>query len=602
MQTNTRWLFALVAAAILVAAGTCGVIWQLMRQEQALAREQRRERLENAASLVARESERAWEQATGKAESSLLLEWDKNGVRRTAGAPLLWSPRPAVVAPASGDWFARAEALEFGQQKPAEAIGEYTALLQHKSVEVRAGALLRIARCQRRLGRLPEALRTYEQLTVLGAAPVPLGPAAWVGHFERAQLFEGVGDKEAASQELLKLKACLEQGPAAVDRATFEFFQQHAGVDPRLIAWAEAATAVYSSAEPGGKGAELLEAGGTRFAAAWEGDGASGRGRLIHFDAIRERTAAALAGTAVQWELVTGTDHKPVRPGLWRGAAETGLPWGVRVSLAEPESGQRVFLLAAGLALAGLTILATLYLAYRAVRRELQAVSMQSDFLASVSHEFRSPITAITHLTDLLAAGITPEERRPLYYQALAKETRRLRDMVENLLDFGRMEAGRFRYRPEPLDAAEVTAELLEDFRTQPVASQHTVRLETPQAVVPLIADREALRRALWNLLENAAKYSPAGSTVQVRVSNADGHVELSVADEGPGILPEERKRIFQKFVRGRGAADSGVKGTGIGLAMVDAIARGHGGRVELKSEPGVGSRFCLILPQKGNG
>lgn len=601
MQTSTRWPAALVATALLVVVVTCAVAWQLLRQERELERQQRRERLENAASLVVRESERAWEQAGADPQSSLSLAWDESGVHRTAGVPLVWSPRPVSPAPLPREPFAEAEILEFGQRKPAQALARYTALLADPNADVRAGALMRIARCQRTLGRVPDALDTYSRLAALGAARLPGATAAMVGHHERAALFDAAGDARAAHRERERLRELLEQAPAALDRATFAFYGRAAGVNPRAIAWAKAAEELMARVGEATKGADLFDAGGATFIGTWERNGSGGSGRLVRFDGLCERVERALAGSSANWRLAVSAGVHGGPASLFRRPAETGLPWGVLVSLPAGESSRRVLLLTAGIVLAGLTILCTLLLAYRTVRRELRVAEMQSEFVAAVSHEFRSPITALTHLTELLASGETPEERRPLYYQALARETRRLRDMVENLLDFGRMEAGRYRYRPERLDAAAIAFDLLEEFRAQPAAHGHAVLFEEPPSAVPLVADREALRRAFWNLLENAAKYSPAGTTIIARVSANAGEAVLSVQDEGPGIPPDERKRIFQKFVRGGGVAESQVKGTGIGLAMVDAIARAHGGRVELESRPGAGSRFALVLPLKGS-
>jgi len=272
------------------------------------------------------------------------------------------------------------------------------------------------------------------------------------------------------------------------------------------------------------------------------------------------------------------------------------LPWGVLVSLTGQPGDSSASLLLAGLLLSGTLILATLYLAYRAVERQLYLARMQSEFVNAVSHEFRTPITALTHLTEMLETDGAPEERKPAYYAALGRETRRLREMVEALLDFGRMESGRYKYKPEKLDLVEFVRGLVEEFREQPAAAQHDVVFETDQELQAVSADRETLRRAVWNLLDNAAKYSPPGKRVVAQVHTAG----ISVEDEGPGIAGDEQKAIFQKFVRGRTARDAGVRGTGIGLAMVEAIARAHGGRVELRSRPGEGSRFTILLPRDG--
>jgi signal transduction histidine kinase len=115
--------------------------------------------------------------------------------------------------------------------------------------------------------------------------------------------------------------------------------------------------------------------------------------------------------------------------------------------------------------------------------------------------------------------------------------------------------------------------------------------------VPPLRADRDAFGRALWNLLDNAAKYSPADAPIHVGLGRENGRVAISVRDQGCGVAPADRERIFQKFVRGAGARESGIKGTGVGLAMVDRIVRAHGGEIRLDSEPGNGSTFTMLLP-----
>ena len=115
---------------------------------------------------------------------------------------------------------------------------------------------------------------------------------------------------------------------------------------------------------------------------------------------------------------------------------------------------------------------------------------------------------------------------------------------------------------------------------------------------LPLVqADREALARALWNLLDNAVKYSPQNKTVWVKAACENGRVAISVSDKGLGIAPHERKKIFKKFVRAASAEAAGAKGTGLGLTMVEHIVAAHGGQMHVESEPGVGSTFTILLP-----
>jgi len=297
-------------------------------------------------------------------------------------------------------------------------------------------------------------------------------------------------------------------------------------------------------------------------------------------------------------------------PVVVRPAADTGLPWTLRVASADPArelaslSGRRKMTLA-GLALLGVLVLAGGYLVERAVARELAAARLQADFVATVSHEFRSPLTSMKHLLEMLEDGAVPsDERRQRYYHVLSGEAERLRQLVENLLDFRRMEEGKVEYRFEALDASELVGQIAEEFGAQlPSRDRLVVSLEGREARVK--GDREALARALRNLLDNAAKYSPDTAPIDVRVAVDGRQVLISVRDHGPGIPPDERKAVFRKFYRGAGAAKSGVKGTGIGLATVSHIVRAHHGETRLDTTPGDGSTFTIALPEcrdRGSG
>jgi two-component system, OmpR family, phosphate regulon sensor histidine kinase PhoR len=172
------------------------------------------------------------------------------------------------------------------------------------------------------------------------------------------------------------------------------------------------------------------------------------------------------------------------------------------------------------------------------------------------------------------------------------RSTERLSRLVESLLDFRRMEAGARPYVLESVDAAAFTRRVAEEFRRETGAEVHV----TAEDGAWIAADAGALSLAVWNLLDNAVKYAP-GSAVELRVRGDGGVVRISVADRGPGIAASDQRSIFDKFVRGREATELGVKGTGIGLAMVKHVAEAHRGRVELESSPGAGSVFTIVLP-----
>jgi signal transduction histidine kinase len=292
-----------------------------------------------------------------------------------------------------------------------------------------------------------------------------------------------------------------------------------------------------------------------------------------------------------------------------RSATDTGLPWTIKIAAtdAASQSGRasaRRLLLLAGLALLSLLVAGGGAIVWRATARELAVAELQSDFVSAVSHEFRTPLTSMRHLTELLEDRVvTSEEARSEYYTLLSQETRRLHRLVEALLNFARMESGRYRFRFERADPGQLAADVLEEFRRERVADGFDVQLEA-EAGLACSVDRESLALAIWNLLENAVKYSGRCRTIRVAVERRGDRAAISVRDGGLGIAPREQKAIFEKFVRGDSARASDTKGTGIGLALVQRIVCGHGGEIEVESEPGKGSTFTVILPleQKGPG
>jgi signal transduction histidine kinase len=239
------------------------------------------------------------------------------------------------------------------------------------------------------------------------------------------------------------------------------------------------------------------------------------------------------------------------------------------------------------------------YFIGRAIRRETEVARLQSDFVAAVSHEFRSPLTAVRQMAEMLEQGRLPaEERRHAYYRTIAAEAARLQRLVETLLNFGKMEAGAARYRLVDVDAAALVRTVVQD--VEPQARSAGTRIETsgPDGGLHVLADASALAVALRNLIDNAVKYSPGESTVRVEWAKYDDRVAISVIDQGPGIPRGEQRAIFRKFVRGRAATDGHVQGTGVGLTMAREIVHAHGGEVRLDSEVGRGSTFTIVLPK----
>jgi signal transduction histidine kinase len=265
--------------------------------------------------------------------------------------------------------------------------------------------------------------------------------------------------------------------------------------------------------------------------------------------------------------------------------------------MASAQTRQRLLVTALGVIT--LLILAGIYLISRAVTREFAVSRLQSDFVSAVSHEFRTPLTSLCLLTEQLAEGkIGSEADRTEYYGVLARESQRLRRLVEGLLNFGRMEAGAIEYKFDNIDPAELVSDVARDFgrEVEPRGYRVEVRVD---GETPLVrADRAALTSAVWNLLDNAVKYAPDCPAVGVEVGRDDGgRALIRVRDGGPGIPPAEQRRIFEKFVRGETAKRSAVRGTGVGLAMVQHIVAAHRGEIKLESKAGEGSTFTILLP-----
>lgn len=247
------------------------------------------------------------------------------------------------------------------------------------------------------------------------------------------------------------------------------------------------------------------------------------------------------------------------------------------------------------LALAITTLVLGNLLLWRLTRREHAVARLRADFVDIVSHELRTPLTALSLKAEMLAHGDVPAARTPHYLQALHGDVRRLADQVERILDFGRLEKGAA-LRRQAIPARELLARGLWAGRTALRLVHQKVEVEAPRSLPNLEGDVEVLSRALRNLLENAAKYAPAGSSVAVRAFAEGQTLHVEIADRGPGVPASERRAVFQPFVRST-TAPSGTPGSGLGLALVAAAAKAHGGSVQVREREGGGSIFTLRLP-----
>lgn len=617
---------------MLLAGVVCLAGWQvwltvrLLQQDENLAIQRSRERLGQIADLaVARLaiSSRDWDlglneltalppsgaQLARFPQGSTFVLINQDSLRIFPDRPLLYTPLPAQL-PEFGEAFEAADELELREQQYDRAI----AALQPLTLQpgTRSEALLRIARIENKTNRQNASLDTYQKLASETSINPSGTPYTLLAEAARVRILMDLGRKEQALAEAELIRAGLLAGRWPLSREVFEY--QWSKLDQSGIAakqpptdaidFANLVAALYEkwrrpTLEEQGVHGQLRQANAAP--AFWNATAV----RLCAFVAPGNWLSSTLrlpvdAGN-VRWKLLLPGDLTEPGVTVTRSLGDARLEfWSAPPNFGDDSSRSMLLLSGSGLML--LMILGSGYVVHRAISRELHVAQLQSDFVAAVSHEFRSPLTTLRTITELLAQNrITAESHRQQSYIFLDRETMRLHQMVENLLDFGRMESGRKLYRVEAHDAFQLARATVADFSEQAVAKGFQVEAEIGSGGKPVTAtiqvDEEAFRRALRNLLDNAMKYSPDCRTVWVNGAVEDHRVLISVRDRGMGIGANEKRAIFQKFVRGEAAKLEGIKGTGIGLAMVRQICEAMGGEIHLQSEAGVGSTFTMVLP-----
>lgn len=233
-------------------------------------------------------------------------------------------------------------------------------------------------------------------------------------------------------------------------------------------------------------------------------------------------------------------------------------------------------------------------------RHELER--QRDEFLANVSHDLRTPLTAIKHSIEVVLANEPRATPRPLHelFVNIDQATARMAALVDDLLALSRLQAGKVRLHSASCDLAELAAGVIRGIEPLAAARRQLLELDRPSKPVTIDADAERLGQALLNLVSNAHKYGRPGGTIRVGVAERDGHALLSVADDGPGIPEAEHERIFERFYRAEGEATRGSPGSGLGLPIARALVELHGGRVWVESEPGAGATFHVALPLRG--
>jgi signal transduction histidine kinase len=238
------------------------------------------------------------------------------------------------------------------------------------------------------------------------------------------------------------------------------------------------------------------------------------------------------------------------------------------------------------------------FLVAGAAAREVRVAELKSNFVASVSHDLKTPLALIQLFAETLELGrVRTPERAQEYYRIINGESKKLTRLIENILDFSRMEAGLRPYRMEPADLSESVNKVLARMETQFSQGNFTVTPKVEADLPRILADEGAAEQAIENLLANAMKYSGDARNIEIEARRVNGHIVVSVTDHGIGISRREQGRIFRKFYRVQRELGGGPQGTGLGLAIVDHTMRGHGGFVRVESEPEHGSTFSLHFP-----
>lgn len=220
------------------------------------------------------------------------------------------------------------------------------------------------------------------------------------------------------------------------------------------------------------------------------------------------------------------------------------------------------------------------------------------EFVATVSHELRTPLAVIRSAGENLADGVVRDDAQIRKYGDLVKnEGRRLTEMVEQILEFAGIQSGQRGFALRPVGVLPVLEDVVASSRALIDAAGITIEWGVPPGLPPVLGDEPALRRVFQNLVGNAIKYGAPGAWIGVSAHSTGREVALSVADRGIGIAPADLAHIFEPFYRAPAVIEAQIQGAGLGLSLVKRIVEAHGGRIEVKSTPGQGAEFVVMLP-----
>jgi signal transduction histidine kinase len=604
---------ALLVTSVVTSAMLCWLGWKLLMQQRVIDRQQDRAQLDRAADALtaavrgqladAGDRLSAWlsnpTASPPSIDRAVVLAIDRNRIqiRPAGGLPFV----PVVLSQPTPEELVDPEFTELRDGRLQDAAHKYRALTRHRDIRVRAGAWFRLGRVIRKTGNLQSAQDAYRQLANLRHVTVDDLPADLAGLLGLRASQSSMDEQTGIRNVNAAIQRGLDDGRWLLPRRIAETYRAEFESTPRPPSWRLAAALDDAWRAANGR---FSQRGQRTFPTAdppalviWRASG----DRLISLAAFADDFLRPEPGIA--WRLADADDRTlaggPAAAGAVARVVNAEYPWKLEVwadASSMSVDSRKPILIMTTVVLA--FVWGATYFMARAIRREADVARLQADFVAAVSHEFRSPLTTVRQLTELLESNRLPsEERRIRYYRVLAGETARLQRLVETLLNFGRIEAGAMRYRFDTVNATDLVRAVIREM--EPFAYDAGMRIDFAARDTPLFvrADKDALGVAVRNLVDNAIKYSPGQSSIGVECAAADDQILIRVIDFGPGIPASEQRTIFDKFVRGQAAVNGNVKGTGVGLSMVKQIVLAHGGEVRLQSVVGGGNTFTIRLP-----
>jgi signal transduction histidine kinase len=555
--------------------------------------------------------------------------WPARRLLYDVGVPGAGTRAPRPLGPA----LAAAERIELEQRDLVRAAAAYRALPAVADPAARADVLFRLARTYRNSGREDLAASAFRDLERLAGTTVEGIP---VDLLARCALCAGA-PVAARDDCARRIYADLVDGRWRLDRTWYWAYSGQArgllsggaasGADVETLAAREtdkrsltrAVEAVVADSRAGGAPAStrLVSVEDRSFLAITAGSASGLRAIVLSSSALAQHVWPVVLTPILDEVVVTIADAtgtrlfassddgaapaSDARPGASRLLHYAGLTWKVDVQLRRPDvllSGfqRRQWLYVAMLAVMMASLFVGTTLTLRTVARELAVARLKSQFVSAVSHEFRTPLTGIRHYGEMLLHDrVGTEDRKRHYYGQMVAAAERLSRLVEDVLDFARMEEGRQQYQFETIDTTAWLRQTVEEFQATLGRDKHLDAV-LPRTLGSIRGDRSALARAIHNLLDNAVKYSPGCDTVWLEARQDESGLVVSIRDKGVGIPHSDQPHLFERFFRGHALAGS-ARGTGLGLSLVQHIVSAHEGTIDIVSEPNQGTTVTIRLP-----